>query len=86
MPRVGSSRMSTSGSGVHPLRQDDLLLVAAGELAVTAFTDGALMFMLFRNWLATVVSWRLLTKPQSASLPRAEPEMFRLMSSFRLRP
>ncbi len=33
MPRVGSSRMSTSGGRVHPLRQHDLLLVAAGELA-----------------------------------------------------
>ena len=31
MPRVGSSRIRTRGSGCQPLGQDDLLLVAAGQ-------------------------------------------------------
>ena len=36
------------GVGEHPLRQHDLLLVAAGELAGERATVGALMFMLLR--------------------------------------
>jgi hypothetical protein len=73
--------------GEDPLAEDDLLLVAAGQLAGDRLEDvGALMFMLAEPLGDLPYSSCSSTQPRLASLPRAAAEMLRLMSSMRLRP